>query len=204
MGAVSRVQADVSLESALKGIVTRGQRVLVVGCPPGSFPEKLTRHASLLFWPSSEAKASDGFRLIPTEVGAVLTSRLLSHALSANVRSQARARNLVAPTELFSPGNITRLLQTVVAEAHPPQEQTTMPRVAETARITTVATPVKTPAPPAAKPEVPADIQELLSAIDDSVAGLQLVREKVLQVAEQYAAVREDLETLSTLKRLLK
>lgn len=58
-------QATLNLQSALRDVMRAGRRVLIVGCPAGTFTYWLTQHPSLMFWPSTEAKVSDDRRIVP-------------------------------------------------------------------------------------------------------------------------------------------
>lgn len=180
--------------ATLRQVVERGQRILVVGSPPGTFDDRLQRNARLLFWPSTERSASDALRLIPGEVGAVLVTKMLSHDLSRNVREQAKARELFLPMGMWAPGQIKRLLGEVLASRPVEEEGHTMaPKV-------TNFVAAQSQAPVA----VPQDTQrDLMKLIDDQIAAMELVREGVAQLLAEAATVRQQSEKLRVLRELL-
>jgi hypothetical protein len=142
-----------------------------------------------MFWPATEAKVSDDRRIVPAEIGAILLTKMLSHALSDNVKHQARERGLVCPGDTFSPGTVMRLLEGVVEKPTKKGEE---------------AVP-KHPMPELRSVETPLDqeTKELIESIDDAIAGLELVKEKVLHLGRQYSVVRDKLVVLDTLKQFL-
>lgn len=206
--ALSTAQADSLTSNAIARCLAAGHRVLLAGSPPGSFPDKFTRHPRLIVWSSSEPRSDDGHRVIPAEVGAVLMTRMMSHALSSNLRQQARQRSLIAPVEMFSPGAIVRLLEPLLAAVTPTRKDPKpMPTIKEAARV--IQKPVPTPPAPAPSQAPEEFIQDpdvfaLVQAIDDSIAALQLVREQALRLGTKLGSLGSELETLAALRRLLK
>lgn len=184
-------QAVVQLQTAMRACIAAERRILVVGCPPGTFPHWMTRHPSLMFWPSTEYKISDDKRVVPAEVGVILKTRLLSHALSNNVQQQAKDRQLVCPLEAYSPGAVTRLFDGVIQR----------PTKGEEAMVKAVG-PRPVDAPP--KPAMDEDTLQLIASIEDSIAGLELVKERIQALGERFASVRDQIAALDHLKALLK
>jgi len=190
MAASATTHATLTFQRALKDVVTGGRRILIVGCPPGTFTYWMTKHPALMFWPSSEAKVSDDRRIVPAEVGAVIQTKMLSHALSANVRQQARERGLVCPADTFSPGAVMRLLDGVVEPPAKKGDDDVANRMPST-DLRAVDQPLDQ------------ETKELIESIDDAIAGLELVKEKVVHLGRQYNVVREKLVVLDTLKQFL-
>jgi hypothetical protein len=185
-----------ALVDGLRACLARGQRVLTVGSPPGTFEDRLHRHPRLLFWPTSEASSRDATRVIPPEVGAVLMTTMLSHDLSRNVRSQVKARGLLMPSSTMSPGGAKRALLACIADetvVPPPftREEDPMP-----AQLATPDTPSATPKP--------TDAASLMRLIDETMAGLQLIREVAAGLVAEVEGVKEQAATLKMLKELLK
>lgn len=179
---------DVTAEK-LREVLAAGKRVLIVGAPPGTFSDRMERHSSLLFWPSTEKSSRDHARVVPAEVGAVLMTALLSHALSHNVRDQATARRLMFTPQPLSPGAIKRLLSAAMT---PPDEEN-----AEEPTLLTAATPSRT-----------ASQADVVQFIDDTIAGLQLLRETVQQMSvaqsSELQALRAKADRFDRLTDLLK
>lgn len=179
-------QADMLLKHALGDVVRAGQRILIVGCPPGTFPYWIATHEAIVLWSTSEAKASDDRRMVPAEIGAVLITKLLSHALEQNVRHQARERKLCCPAGTMSPGAVMRTLEGVVSK---PQKEEVMAKPGPTHVV-----------------EQPLDeqTQGLVDQVDEAIAGLQLVKEAIITNGRQLSGIRDQLDALATLKRVLK
>lgn len=211
---------DMRIMVGIRNLTRRGLRVLVVGSPPGTFPQWMAKHKSVLLWPSSEASNSDALRQVPGDVGAVAVTRMLSHALSENVLKQARARALmiIGPS---SPGGVRRIVETalvqeiaagdpvpggVAIEASPKQPLDLSDGMGPIDYVEPA--PVEIP-PVVAEPveALASDPQQLantLQLIDDTVAALSLVREAVTKLAADAERNREQAETLARLRALLK
>lgn len=186
-------QAVVQLQQALRMTIDAGLRILIVGCPPGTFPHWMTKHPSLAFWPSTEAKVSDDRRIVPAEIGLILQTKMLSHALSANVRQQAKERKLICPADTFSPGAVLRLFDGIIER---PTKEPDMAKVAQTQG--------PRPVDEREAAQLDDDTMQLVASIDDAIAGLELVKERIVALGTKFASVREQLDTLDHLKRLLK
>jgi hypothetical protein len=163
-----------------------GQRVLVVGGPAGTFDQKLMRNPRLLFWPTVAARHDDQTRALPTDVGMALVCTLVSARLQMHVRSQVRERSLKSQhPSVLSPGTITRVLRNALGLL---MDEERAALVAQTKPLATKAKPVAAPEPapeldpePEPEPDVEPALVEtspFLSAIDDAIASLQLVREQ--------------------------
>lgn len=190
---VSTAQADTELRGAIRAAITAGNRVLIVGGPPGTFPYWMMQHPALMFWPASEKKASDDRRIVPIEVGAVLITNLLSHALEANVRHQARERRLICPSGTLSPGGVNRILEGIVEKTTKNGDGPMGKPQAPAAGPTHVVTP-----------ELDEQTTLLVDQIDEAITSLQLVRERVIENGRQLAGIRDQLDALATLKKMLK
>lgn len=180
-------QSDMLLKHALSDVIRSGQRLLIVGCPPGTFPYWLSKHESVLLWPTTEAHDNDDRRMVPTEAGAVLITKLLSHALEQNVRHQARERKLCCPAGTMSPGAVMRTLEGVVAKPQKENEMATRPGPTHVV-----------------EPPLDEQTKALVDQIDEAIAGLQLVKEAVITNGKQFSGIRDQLDALATLKRVLK
>lgn len=179
--------ADMLLKHAIADVIRAGQRILIVGCPPGTFPYWIATHEAIVLWSTSEAKASDDRRMVPVEIGAVLITKLLSHALEQNVRHQARERRLTCPAGTMSPGAVLRLLDGVIVK--PQKKEDDMAKPGPTHVV-----------------DVPLDdqTQALVDQLDEAIAAIQLVRESVITNGRQLSGIRDQLDALATLKRVLK
>lgn len=202
---VPTAQADSDLRHAIRQAITAGARVLVVGCPPGTFPYWMMQHPALLFWTASEAKASDDRRIVPPEVGVVLITKLLSHALERNVRHQANERKIVCPGGTLSPGAVQRVLDGIVMK---PQKNGEDDMAKGPTHLVGASRPSLQPGDPTYSDTRDGAMDEqtaqLVSSIDDAIAAMQLVREQVITNSRQLAGIRGQLDALDALKRMLK
>lgn len=185
---------------ALVATFRSGARALLVGGPPGCFPQVFYRHDRLVTWPSSEAHASDMSRKVPVNVGVILVCDRVSVALQQNVRDQAKALGLVCPP-VMSSGAIKRVVTSALDEVN---------NRLQTQPLALVETPPKLPGAPEPEPEVP--------FMEDTLIGLEYVRQEYLKlrreleaekgrVAElegQLATARKELEQFAQLKAVLK
>lgn len=185
---VPTAQAYSDLRGALRATIVAGARVLIVGCPPGTFPYWMMQHPALTFWPASEAKVVDDRRIVPPEIGAVLITKLLSHALERNVRHQARERKLVCPGDALSPGAVNRLLEGIVEKPQKNGED----EMAKPGPTHVVDQPLDD------------QTQALVDQLDEAITAIQLVRESVIANGRQLSGIRDQLDALATLKRVLK
>lgn len=187
----------------LARVVRQRLRVLIVGSPPGSFRERLTRHPFLLFWPSSEYNRRDGTRAIPEDIGAVLLTSVLSHELSANVRAQVRTRSLYCPMSPLSAGAISRLLNNMLAllaesPLTPPEE------LSMSAKPTPPVPLFPAPVPEAPPHELVELIDETVTTLSGAITNLQLIREGVLGLVAEQQTTAEERQKLQLLRDLLK
>jgi hypothetical protein len=179
---------------AVADVMRQQHRVLIVGSAPGTFDDKLRRHPLLLFWPSTERAVSDQSRVVPAEVGAILLTNQLSHALSHNVREQAKHRHLLCTFSPLSPGAVRRTLTKALdIERGDAQETTDMPAKA---------TPILRSVEPTT--ELPEPDPDIIRLIDDTVAGLQLIREAAVKMVDESQHVRKQVAALDALLGLLK
>jgi len=202
------------LVTGLRACLERGQRILTVGSPPGTF-QSLSWHPYALFWPSSEKSSKDGTRVVPAEVGAVLLTNMLSHELSRNVRYQAKARNLLCPSTTLSPGAAMRALnEALQINGHTKEEGDIEMALTKVTRINqqpaghtpvlSMSAPEPTPEPPSRADTTDAGMEAVLKLVDESIAGLQLARENILGLQAEVALVRAQGEKLRLLRELLK
>lgn len=214
---LGEVVADIGGD--LAAVLQRGQRILIAGSPPGTFPHELQRHPGLIFWPTTERSARDRSRLVPAEVGAVLVTRMVSHALCENLKRQAFERRLIYTATPLSPGGIKRLLQDAgvwVVDA--------LPEGGESAEEEREAMPKPIP-PPVALPaalragfksraavvgEPGSDVAaaestrtDIVALVDDAIAALQLVRECAVTVQADAERTRRQAEAFRNLRAAL-
>lgn len=193
---IPTAQANVDLRACIREATRNGMRLLIVGCPPGTFPYWLGQHRSVLLWPASEAKQSDDRRIVPPEIGVILITKLLSHALERNVRHQARQRHIACPSETFSPGAINRLLEGVIVDERKTADDEGEREMPKHTGPTHVVEP-----PPVAMDDATA---QLVEQINDAIASLQLVREQVIENGRKLAGLSEQLDALAMLRKVLK
>lgn len=193
-----------ALSVALADVMQRKQRVLVVGSPPGTFEDKLRRHPLVLLWPSSERSASDGTRVVPAEVGAILLTSQLSHALSDNVRTQAKERRLLCTGMPMSPGAVKRALLQAFEMMRSDDAAESEAQEMATPKHPALVAMTPRPVEQATHEAGGAAHTDIVRLIDDTIAGLQLIREAAVKMVDEAKYVAEQRKALELLRGLLK
>lgn len=184
----------------------KGQKILIVGGPSGTFPDKWNRHRDLIIWPSTEAKRDDHARTVPENVGAIFVTNMVSHELHRAIQDQAKNRHIWAPSGVLSSGTIRRMVEPILWPGSP-----------RIALAPTPEPPAAQPAPVAHDPVAHArdfaqtvlgvpDVQEspaptptddpVKGWFDDSVAAMKLAREAYEDKDRQLAAKVAEIERL--------
>lgn len=176
---------DLTDEQSLLAVLDRSQRIMVVGGPSGTFPEKWIRHPQILHWPSTEAKQDDDNRQIPQDIGALLICNMISFKLQRNISDQAKRRHIWSPTQVLSPGAIKRLVEPVLQQRQKP---------------TLVQKPVSAAETPTTAPEPPAKTDAALQLFEDAILNIRLAAEAY---AESQTKLQHENETLRAEKARL-
>lgn len=94
--------------------IKAGKRILVVGTRAGNLPDALRRHPKIVEWDSDSEQAVLKARKLPDGVGAILTTRFLSHVAFDKVRELADAAGIYICPRVLGTGEIRRMLQPLV------------------------------------------------------------------------------------------
>lgn len=170
-------------EQQILAALDRGQRLLVVGGPSGTFPEKWTRHPQILHWPSTEKKPDDENRQIPHDIGALMICNMVSFSLQRNLAEQAKRRHIWTPGQVQSPGAIKRLVEPVL--------EMRKPKPTFTPTLVKPDPPVSTPTA-AAQPE-PAKADPAVQLFEDAILSIRLAAEAYTEIQTK---IQQENETL--------